>query len=253
MTYVEMLKEEFLERKKRRPHYSERAFARDLKLSPSFMSLLFNGKRSLSPKTSLKIIKNIGWDEEKTDLFFNELRNEKFTPEAANSSEVKTSERELELDTFKLISNVRHFAILEFIQSRNGCGLLGIIEAINVDKIECEMVLARLLRLGMVQFENDIYKAADVNRKVAGVPSEAIRNYHRQAIELACNSIDEQDFNTRELRALTLCLDPNKLKSAKKFIDQFITEFNKKFGNKKNGEVYQLNAQLFSHQRKKSV
>lgn len=251
MDYIDMLKEEYLERKIRRPHYSERAFARDLKLSSSFISLLFNRKRSLSPKTSIEIIKNIGWNDEKIEQFINALKSDQFATSSLSTLDKDYVQRDLDLDEFKLISNVKHFAILEFIQSKTGCTPAKIIACIKIEKTECELILNRLLRLNMISKEGAHFYAEDVNRKVHGVPSEAIRNYHRQSINLALESIDEQDFNQRELRSLTLSIDPQKMKLAKKSIDEFITGFNKKFGNKKNGEIYQLNTQLFSHQRKK--
>lgn len=45
-------------------------------------------------------------------------------------------------------------------------------------------------------------------------------------------------------------MDPQKIKQAKEAIDRFITQFNKKYGNPQNGEIYQLSRQLFSHLRK---
>ena len=66
------------------------------------------------------------------------------------------------------------------------------------------------------------FKAKPKNIKVKGTPSQAIRNYHRQALEMSIESIESQGFDQRELRALTLSIDPKKIKSAKKSIDSFV-------------------------------
>lgn len=252
-SYIDMLKEEFLERKKRRPHYSERAFARDLKLSSGFVSLLFNRKRGLSPKTSLDVIKNIGWGEEKSKKFFESVKEEQFVSTKEVSKKVVIqNEYQLAMDEFRLLANINHFVVLEYIQSRSHSSADDILANLNVDKMECELIIERLLRLKMIRKNKDFYEADGVNRKLKATPSEAIRNYHRQALNLAIHAIGEQSFDRRELRALTLSLDPKKIKQAKKAIDRFITNFNKSFGNKKNGEVYQLNTQLFSHKKNKN-
>lgn len=248
--YIDMLKQEFLDRKSRRSQYSERAFARDLDLSSGFISLLFNGKRSLSPRTSLKIVKNLNWSELKTKQFMESVHASQLV-ENKKEKVIKPAveDYELELDHFRLVSNVQHFAVLEFIQSRKVASVEMIAEYLGLEKLECEMLLKRLLRLSLIVEDKKGYKTSPKNRKLGGTPSEAIRNYHKQAIKMAHEAVDAQDFSKRELRALTLSIDPKKMKQAKASIDRFIKDFNNKYGNKSGGEIYQLNVQMFSHKK----
>lgn len=250
-TYIEMLKQEFLDRKQRRSQYSERAFARDLELSSGFISLLFNRKRSLSPRTGLKIVKKLRWSELKTERFLDSVQKAQFFTQKKNDVQKKEREiipdYEVEMDRFRLISNTHHFSILELIQTRKIKSVDQIIKKLKLQKTECEVVLSRLIRLNLIQFDGKCYTCAKSNRRINGAPSEAIRQYHHQVLELAIDSIESQSFEQRDLKSLTLSLDPQKIKQAKKTLSKFFTDFNKKFGNQENGEIYQLNMQLFSH------
>ena len=249
--YVQMLQEEFEGRKKRRPQYSERAFARDLDLSSGFISLLFNGKRSLSPRTSMTVIEKLNWSEADKKCFIELVQAEQLKKQAPTKSKTKIIETdELEKDHFLFISHLDHFAVLELIQNHEVSSLSYIANKLNVDEESCEEIVDRLFRLGFVEkFENKLV-SPQKNRKLRSTPSQAIRNYHRQCLEMAIDSIEEQDFKKRDLRGLTLSIDPKDFPEAQKTIERFFKNFNKKFGNTKNGEIYQFNTQLFSHSQK---
>lgn len=55
----EWIKEIYLARKERNASYSMRAFARDLKVSQAYISLLWNGKRPLSKKAAMRMLENL--------------------------------------------------------------------------------------------------------------------------------------------------------------------------------------------------
>jgi len=250
-SYIDMLKQEYIDRKKRRPSYSERAYARDLKLSSGYISLLFNNKRDLSPKMSFKILENLSWKEEKSKKFIDSVKEQHFKIKKKDkepaSSEVK--KYEMDHDYFKLIANVNHFLILEFIQTRKVKSKKEIIKYFGIDEIECDLVLKRLERLKLVDFKNEKYIAINENRHLKGTPSQAIRNYHKESISRSLDSVEKQSFEDRELRSVSLSLDKNKIDEAKKSIDKFVKNFMKKYANHIDGEIYQLNLQLFCHKQ----
>lgn len=251
-SYVDMLKQEFLDKKSRRPQYSERAFARDLSVSSGFISLLFNGKRSLSPKKGLELVQTLNWSEVKIKKFMGLLQDAQFVASPKRKDITKEiQEQELQLDEFRLISNAYHFIVLGFLQTRKGVEPSEISDYFDLEIIEVEMILKRLYRLGMIELDGMGYKASSKNLKLSSVPSEAVRAYHKQVVDMAYQSIEEQSFEKRELKALILSIDSKKIKQAKKSIATFFKGFNEKFGNKKNGEIYQLNVQLFSHKKEK--
>src|SRR5580704_5383113 len=83
--YIDYLKEEKARRTERNPSYSLRAFARSIELSPGFLNLLLQKKRSLSFERAQEIAKKINWSIEKNHAFLElvktqALRQEKLEP-----------------------------------------------------------------------------------------------------------------------------------------------------------------------------
>lgn len=68
-TYQHLLLNEFTARKLRRKSYSIRAFARDLDLSPSYLSLLIKGKRVLDVSRAFSICERLLWNRCQTKMF----------------------------------------------------------------------------------------------------------------------------------------------------------------------------------------
>ena len=54
-TPADLLKEVYLSRKEKNPSYSLRAYARDLKVSQTLITLILQGKRSFTLKTAKKM------------------------------------------------------------------------------------------------------------------------------------------------------------------------------------------------------
>jgi len=250
-TYLDMLKEEYLDRKARSPLYSERAFARDIKLSSGFVSLLFHQKRRLSPKMCLKVLENLNWNEVKSQKFLNLVQKEQLKEvDAKPEGKDNIPSTEIDVDYFRLISNIDHILVLEFIQSRRVKGKEVICDYFGLNNMECDLILKRLERLKLVEFSPKGYSALPEKRKLRGTPSKAIRNYHKGSIQRSLVALDEQDFKKREIRSVSMSMDPKKVSEAKQDVDRFIKKFIKKFGDHSKGEIYQLNLQLFSQKRK---
>jgi uncharacterized protein (TIGR02147 family) len=69
LDYRLMMQQEHEERKSRNPRYSRRAFARDAGLSPSHLTRVLAGKKSLSRAMGLSIATRLGWTEGKMQMF----------------------------------------------------------------------------------------------------------------------------------------------------------------------------------------
>ena len=121
--YVEMLKQELIERRQRRPEYSERAFARDIEVSPGFLSLIFHRKRLLSQQRAFKISARLSWTGSKVTYFLKSVNERLLEAHAsdgsANGARAPRSDETyyLELDHFNLIADPLHFAILELVDA----------------------------------------------------------------------------------------------------------------------------------------
>jgi transcriptional regulator with XRE-family HTH domain len=70
LNYPKLLVDEFNARAaNRKGTYSLRAFARDLSLSPGYLSLVLRGYRRLSLATAYRICEKLGWPQEKSRQF----------------------------------------------------------------------------------------------------------------------------------------------------------------------------------------
>jgi cyanate lyase len=68
MNAVDILKNIFQERINKNPKYSLRAFARDIGLSPSLLSMVMSGQRQLTAKQAAKISLKLKLSDELVSL-----------------------------------------------------------------------------------------------------------------------------------------------------------------------------------------
>ena len=122
--YREWLKQEFSDRCRRNPRYSLRAFARDLLFLPSRLSDVLNGKQGLSAKTASQLARRLGLSQAETQEFIALVEAEdarsitQRTLAQAQLEQMKarpSAFQGLDADTFAVISDWHHFALLELV------------------------------------------------------------------------------------------------------------------------------------------
>ena len=67
--YRDVLKNQIHSRIERNPLYSGNCFSKKIGISQSYLSLILNGKRNLSPKAAKEIADNLGFTPFETDYF----------------------------------------------------------------------------------------------------------------------------------------------------------------------------------------
>lgn len=258
--YRSILKEELNARCEQNPRYSLRAFARDLKLSPSRLSEILNRKQGLSRKAAEKIAAALGYRAEEAMHFCDlvSIRHARSVQEKEEAhlrlikrqAEIKKDERfQLQLDAFKIISDWYHLGILELTKMKNfRSDVKWIARRLGIPVIQVELALDRLARVGLLKREDGKFVAVEAEGWVpGGVPSESIRKFHRQVLQKAIDAIPTQPVNERILGTHFLNLNKSDLKEAAKEIERFQFEFCRKFqaesGTKDS--VYCISMQLF--------
>lgn len=117
-------------------------------------------------------------------------------------------------------------------------------------EVEIEKAVHVLLHLGYVERDpaanafvsvrkDSIYSRPDV-------PSQSVRNHHRQMMERATEALSEQDISEREMIALTFSCPPSAVPRLKEALRRFRDEIDAEFAQPASS-VYQLNLQLFFH------
>jgi len=256
LSSIVLLKQEFLDRRHRRPAYSERAFARDLDVSPGYVSLLFRGLRTLSPGKAMEISQRLGWSEEKTREFVAGVQEHNLKATLRGGSRASKSVtrkdfrfEEVAMDKFRFVVDLHHIATLTLIQSRSGVDIQKVSRTFGLSQLEAESIVERLIKLELVRRLRGKLVPTRKSLEVQEVPSVAIRAFHRQAILKAEDSIEGQPVMSRNLASLTLSLDSERMEEARAFIYRFLRSFEKKFGNADNGKIYMMNTQLFELSR----
>lgn len=232
-----------------------RAFAKQIGLSPSSVSLVFQGKRHLSPKFAVQIAKRLKWSTAKQRYFMSLLEFENPKTELGRAAAVeqirklqspKAKFKLLEHDAFAVISVWYHNAILTLFALEEEVPSISMIcDRLGLQPLEVELAILRLQNLGLIQFTENRWKLTHSHLRIKSTPSGAIRTYHKEMLKKAEHALDHQSFDERDFSNLTISVDPSQLALAKQRILAFRTELAELLCGQSRSEVYQLSVQLF--------
>jgi uncharacterized protein (TIGR02147 family) len=257
--YRLILQKELTNRCDQNPRYSLRAFARDLKLSPSRLSEILNRKQGLSRGAAQKIASVLGFDERETQYFcdlvsIRHARSVKEREEAklrllkVDFEKERDSRFQLQLDAFKIISDWYHLGILELMKCKDfRHDTKWIARRLGIPLIQIELAVDRLMRVGLLKREGDVYVAIQEDGWVpGGVPSGSIRKFHRQVLEKAIAAMAVQPVQERLFSTHFLTVDRSDLPAAFEAIQDFQRRFCAQFQGEQPRELlYCISMQLF--------
>lgn len=251
--YSEFLKGELEARIANNRSYSLRAFAKHLGLSPGALSELISGKRKLSLKVVLKISNALGLNAAETKHLMNLANQEvlNFSQEAKLLKSTQITKREktiIDLEYFKVVENWYHFAILNLSECKNFIWNISYIaKRLRLNKFEIKMAIDRLIKVGLLNYDKaQVFVPAEFVETPNDIPSSAIRNYHKQILQKAAQSVDEQHPDEREFNGLGFAMDPKYIPAIKAEMREFVDQIFEKYNNGNNKkEVYQLHLSLF--------
>jgi uncharacterized protein (TIGR02147 family) len=244
------LRDLYLARVQHNPGYSSRAFARDIGVSQSYMSLLLNGKRQLSWKQALRIALRLKLKEQDRKRFLRSLAALKSDTYLAE--EIPDGDQlSLTLDRFRIIAEWYHLAILDLTTIKPFKPDIGwVAKTLGIKTVEVRDAVERLKRIGLLETTPKRWKKTQAKLVVATQHSdEAIRSFHRQMISKAIEALEssrQEDFDRRDITGITVAINSHKLKEAKLRIKKFRAEMADLLGSGDCDELYQLNLQLFS-------
>jgi len=255
--YKKILKQKLTERCSTNKHYSLRAFARDIGLESSLLSRILSGTRKLSSQSAQLVAHKLFPNANEKDYFlalvnFENANKLSLKEVAAKELEKFQQQNEiisLQLDSFYVISDWYHYAIMDMTGLKNFRNDPKFIASqLGITEIEVKLAIERLIRLGLLDQVNGKLKKTSVNIVTpSGKPNEGLRKFHKQMISKALTSIDEQSVEERMNQALTFNLNKKNLSKYFSAVENFISEIRKIANQEKNSdELYQLNIQLFN-------
>jgi transcriptional regulator with XRE-family HTH domain len=240
-----LLRGELERRLARNPRYSLRAFAGALGISPANLSLVISGKRPVSRKTIDKVAAALGLSpDQRARLLIGGLAG----GGALSGPGVPEPRDELSLDTFNLISDWYHLAILSVLElpgsSADAHWLAG---RLGISVPEAKLAVDRLKRLGLIAERKGRWvQTGRPLRMENRVSTAATRRYHRQLLERAQEALESEPAESRDYTAMTLAVDARKIPAMRERITAFREALASEFGSQGQPErVYTLTVQLF--------
>ncbi len=233
------------------PRYSLRAFARDLELSAPRLSGVLNGKFGLSRAAATKIASLLGYSKTETKTFCDLVEAKHARSKTGRTlaqkriSQNEKHYKDIEQDTFKLVADWYHFAIMELsLLEGYQADPKWIAKQLKLSVHQTRSAVERLKRLGLLS-ETSI-KTGNYFVSAGGAPSEAIKKHHAQILDKAksalfCQSVEERDFSN-----MTFAIDECDLPVARKMIADFRESLDKVLTDRKNkNSVYTVAVQFF--------
>jgi uncharacterized protein (TIGR02147 family) len=258
--YRETIRQAMETRSARNPRYSLRSFARDLGISPSRLSDVLNGRYGISVEAAELIAKGLGLSHAETKAFCDQVESQHARGQhqrkaaQARLAAAGASYHSINLDGFQVISDWYHYAILELALTKDfRSSFEWIAQTLELNVQTVKSAVARLKRLDLLleDSQGQFRPSDSFTASPDGVPSDAIKKFHRQILEKAITAIDFQSLDERDFSSMVLALDSSRLAEAKQEIKRFRREFDAKFGSSgTKTEVYCLSNQLFRLQTK---
>jgi uncharacterized protein (TIGR02147 family) len=254
-SYRDFLSVEYLRRSKANPHYSQRAFAKQLGLSAGELSEVLRGKRKLSLKSALRIARSLSLNEAEREhliTLIHAQKSKEWEAELGDSGRAGVRDplavRQLSLDMFAVVSEWYCFAILTLSETESfRWDENWIAKRLGIAPMQARIAIHRLERLGLIEKKRGKYRVVE-NYVLSpdGIPSEAIRNYHRQVLEMASRALEFQGVAEREISGITMAINPKFISAIKKEMALFLDGIAERYGaGKKPQEVYQLEMAFF--------
>lgn len=258
-SYTTILKSALEERTGANPAYSLRAFARDLGIKAPNLSAILNGKKGISETKAMEVCEKLGFSDIETS-YFCDLVNAKHAKSSLKrnlaKSRIKTfyNQNEVKIikeDTFKIISDWYHYAILELILTEDFLDdPAPIAKRLGINSFQAREALDRLERLELIGIKNGKILSTGIQLETTnGLASNSIKKLNTQLLEKAKESITNQNVDERHLSTLTLAINKEDVKEYGSLIEEFKAGINtlsmKKNKAKKPDEVYCLSTQFF--------
>jgi uncharacterized protein (TIGR02147 family) len=244
--YILKLKENLSLKQRSNPHYSLRAYARDLGLHSSTLSQVLKGKRSLPVKNSLEVVTKLNLGPKERTLFLESIYQNK-----SRLDDIKVDEVDdrfmLDESYYKAIAEWEHFAFLDLIELEDFKSDLNYIAAkLGITINRAEVVINNLLQLGLMKIEEDEFVRIYENiRTTEDIKSQALKAAHLETLDLGKEKLEKVDVTLRDFSSMTLAIDPEKMNEAKAIISEFHQKFEALFKDGEKSEVYQLAIQFY--------
>lgn len=247
-------------KQKRFPKYSMRALARDVKISPSFLSSILTGAKQLPLSRIGRIAEKLGMDETseailRRAVILNQLTSEQtleFQKSNGKSGVDFLSEfKELDMHNTQLFQRWYYIALLDLSTCSNfKMDVPWIAKKLGLRTSQVAEALHFLISTGyLIEKDGKMIKSDELLRTPTLKSQEAIRNFHKQlmlkAIEEMLQKTSSDDFSKRWISGIIMAVDASKVAEIRKRLNVSLHEIAAFASEGQCTEVYQLGIQFY--------
>lgn len=223
------LQAEFARRMRANERYSMRSFASYLEIDSSSLSRILAGKKQVSQSKMESLCKKLGLA-------------------CPTEKNVSAEFNSIDLDSFTIISDWYHYAILDLALLKSfKPDPQWIARKLNIQPYEAMSAVERLKRVGMLKVENGklVKSEAFYTNYSEGVTSAALKEYQRQIIKKALHAVDHCPPERKDITSITIAADSKKIQLAKERIKEFRRELCAFLEDGDKDSVFHLALQLY--------
>lgn len=269
LDYREFCRDFYTQKKQEDPKFSYRKFAKRAEVAPSYLKLVMDGRRNLSPEMSIRFGYGMELTEKEIEYFENLVRfNQAVSLEdKSHYFERLRRKRTRSLKSLSLaeaaalLSHWYVLAIKELVVNLNTIDPVKIQSSLRrrLPESLIRQTISDLETLGWVECHENIWRSRAAQIKFPDeVKSYVVRSFHRQMLEIASEAI-EDEIDQREYGAAVFSFPKQKLPQLKEKIKEFqadlvsfvqdISDQSMADEDKSDQNIYYFGVQCFSLQR----
>lgn len=262
--YREILKAELARRCRQNANYSQGAFSRDIKLRPSRLSEVLNGKQGLSATIAHEIAKCLNFSNVESNYFTDLVVSQHGRSKAAREVAAQRLLMYQEESASKLVpaealtdqsSRPWHFlAVLELLADKNfRPSIHWIAEKLNIDELEAKKAMEQLEKHEL--WNDDESAFAQTNGKktryhVSNQYEDCRDNaLHKDLLVRAIKEMEAESPDNRNLDSVRYTvfasIDPEQMGKYRSLLDNFLKELDKLKAPDGANTVYCFSSQMF--------
>jgi len=234
------------------PHFSLRAYARQLGISPGRLSEILHGKRPITKKQALSVLPKLCLSSRDQTAFLDAVDQFRMKRKAikVQQSHLKkqiADVKDLSHDAFMAIAEWQNFAIYSLLECvwKSEKTTQAIAKKLGLTLDNAQNSLERMERLGMVEKSLSGEWNQIKNSWIYSVDSAAFRKAHVERLLIAARAVEEVHKDEREIAAVNLAFNRAKLPKAKAMIQKFWKDFAAEMEIDPGEDVYALQVQFY--------
>ncbi len=245
--YLLKIKEDLSLKQRQNPHYSLRAYARDIGVHPATLSQILKGKRPLPIKDSGTVLNKLNLGPKERTLFMESLLHSK-----VSLDRIKLDDEDerfmLDESYYKVIAEWEHYAVLDLFNLTHFTPVMSeITQRLGLTENRAEVVINNLITAGLLKVEVDgsFSKSYSEVRTTEDISSQALRDSHKETLKMGLDKLDEIEVELRDFSSATVAIDLTKLPEAKAIIREFRQKMAALLRDGEKTDVYQLAIQFY--------